>query len=176
MVNLYKDISPSDNPPEEINVIIDIPKGCSNKYEYKEERGYFELDRVIYSPLFFPFEYGFIPQTLSEDGDSLDVVLLTTFPTFSSCLIKARPVGVLLMEDEKGIDHKIVAVPLEKIDPHFKDIKDIKDLNEHLKEEIKVFFEDYKKLEKDKFVKIKGWENTDKAKEIIEKAIKKYEG
>lgn len=80
------------------------------------------------------------------------------------------------MEDEKGIDHKIVAVPLEKIDPHFKDIKDIKDLNEHLKEEIKVFFEDYKKLEKDKFVKIKGWENTDKAKEIIEKAIKKYEG
>lgn len=175
-MNLYKDISPGDNLPEEINVIVDIPKGCSNKYEYKEEKGYFELDRVIYSPLFFPFEYGFIPQTLSEDGDSLDVLLLTTFPTFSGCLIKARPVGVLLMEDEKGIDHKIVAVPLEKIDPHFKNIKDIEDVNEHLKEEIKVFFEDYKKLEKGKFVKIKGWENVKKAKEIIEKAIKKYEG
>ena len=176
MVNLYKDISPGDNLPEEINVIIDIPKGCSNKYEYKEKQGYFELDRVIYSPLFFPFEYGFIPQTLSGDGDSLDVVLLTTFPTFSGCLIKARPVGVLLMEDEKGIDHKIVAVPLEKIDPHFKNIKDIEDINEHSKEEIKVFFEDYKKLEKDKFVKIKGWEKADKAKEIIQKAIERYEG
>jgi len=175
-MNLYKDISPGDNLPEEINVIVDIPKGCSNKYEYKEEKGYFELDRVIYSPLFFPFEYGFIPQTLSEDGDSLDVLLLTTFPTFSGCLIKARPVGILLMEDEKGIDHKIVAVPLEKIDPRFKNIKDIEDVNEHLKEEIKVFFEDYKKLEKGKFVKIKGWENVKKAKEIIEKAIKKYEG
>lgn len=175
-MNLYKDISPGDNLPEEINVIVDIPKGCSNKYEYKEEKGYFELDRVIYSPLFFPFEYGFIPQTLSEDGDSLDVLLLTTFPTFSGCLIKARPVGVLLMEDEKGIDHKIVAVPLEKIDPHFKNIKDIEDVNEHLKEEIKVFFEDYKKLEKGKFVKIKDWGKAGKAKEIIEKAIKKYEG
>jgi len=176
MVNFYKDVSPGDNPPEEINVIIDIPKGCSNKYEYKEEKGYFELDRVIYSPLFFPFEYGFIPQTLSEDEDSLDVVLLTTFSTFSGCLIKARPVGILLMEDEKGVDHKVVAVPLEKIDPRFKNIKNIEDINEHLKEEIKVFFEDYKKLEKDKFVKIKGWEKADKAKEIIEKAIKKYGG
>lgn len=176
MINLYKDISPGDNPPEEINVMIDIPKGCSNKYEYKEEKGYFELDRVIYSPIFFPFEYGFIPQTSSEDGDGLDVVLLLTYPTFSGCLIKARPIGVLLMEDEKGIDHKIVAVPLEKIDPRFKNIKDIEDINEHLKKEIKVFFEDYKKLEKDKFVKIKGWEKADKAKEIIEKAIKKYGG
>ena len=176
MTNLYKDISPGDNPPEEINVIIDIPKGSSNKYEYKEEEGYFELDRVIHSPLFFPFEYGFIPQTLSGDEDSLDVLVLTTFPTFSGCLIKARPVGVLLMEDEKGIDHKIVAVPLSKIDPHFKNIKDIEDINEHLKEEIKVFFEDYKKLEKDKFVKIKGWEKADKAKEIIQKAIERHEG
>ena len=176
MINLYKDISPGDNPPEEINVMIDIPKGCSNKYEYKEEKGCFELDRVIYSPIFFPFEYGFIPQTSSEDGDGLDVVLLLTYPTFSGCLIKARPIGVLLMEDEKGIDHKIVAVPLEKIDPRFKNIKDIEDINEHLKKEIKVFFEDYKKLEKDKFVKIKGWEKADKAKEIIEKAIKKYGG
>ncbi len=176
MINLYKDISPGDNLPEEINVIIDIPKGCSNKYEYKEGEGYFELDRVIYSPLFFPFEYGFMPQTLSGDEDSLDVLVLTTFPTFSGCLIKARPVGVLLMEDEKGIDHKIVAVPLEKIDPHFKNIKDIEDINQHLKEEIKVFFEDYKKLEKDKFVKIKGWEKADKAKEIIQKAVERYEG
>lgn len=176
MVNFYKDISSGNNPPEEINVIIDIPKGCSNKYEYKEEKGYFELDRVLYSPIFFPFEYGFIPQTSSEDGDGLDVVLLLTYPTFSGCLIKARPIGVLLMEDEAGIDHKIIAVPQEKIDPRFKEIQDIKDLSEHLKKEIQVFFEDMKKLEPGKFVKIKGWEKADKAKEIIEKAIKRYEG
>ena len=176
MVNFYKDISPGNNPPEEINVIIDIPKGCSNKYEYKEEKGYFELDRVLYSPIFFPFEYGFIPQTSSEDGDALDVVLPLTYPTFSGCLIKARPIGVLLMEDEAGIDHKIIAVPQEKVDPRFKEIQDIKDLPEHFKKEIQVFFEDMKKLELGKFVKIKGWEKADKAKEIIQKAIKRYEG
>ena len=176
MINLYKDISSGDNLPDEINVIVEVPKNSSNKYEYNEKKGNFELDRIIHSPLFFPFEYGFIPQTLSEDGDALDVVLLATFPTFTGCLVKAMPVGVLLMEDEKGIDHKIIAVPLEKIDPHFKGIKDIEDINQHLKKEIEVFFEDYKKLEKDKFVKIKGWEKADKAKEIIKKASEKYEG
>lgn len=174
MVNLYKDISPGDNLPEEINVIIDIPKGCSNKYEYKEEKGYFELDRVIYSPIFFPFEYGFIPQTSSEDGDALDVVLLLTYPTFSGCLIKARPIGVLLMEDEAGIDHKIIAVPQEKVDPRFKEIQDIKDLSEHFKKEVQVFFEDMKKLEPGKFVKLKGWQRKDRAKELIKEAIKRY--
>ncbi|GAI40596.1 unnamed protein product, partial [marine sediment metagenome] len=136
----------------------------------------FELDRVIYSPIFFPFEYGFIPQTSSEDGDALDVVLLLTYPTFSGCLIKARPIGILLMEDEAGIDHKIIAVPQEKVDPRFKEIQDIKDLSGHLRKEIQVFFEDMKKLEKDKFVKIKGWEKADKAKEIIQKAVERYEG
>jgi len=176
MINLYKDISSGDNLPDEINVIVEVPKNSSNKYEYNEGKGNFELDRIIHSPLFFPFEYGFIPQTLSEDGDALDIVLLATFPTFTGCMVKAMPVGVLLMEDEKGVDHKIIAVPLEKIDPHFKGIEDIDDINQHLKKEIEVFFEDYKKLEKDKFVKIKGWEKADKAKEIIKKASEKYEG
>lgn len=177
MTNLFKDLPAGKNPPEEINVVVDIPKGSSNKYEYKEEEGYFELDRVLYSPFFFPFEYGFIPQTSSEDGDSLDVVLLTSFPTFSGCLISARPIGVLLMKDEKGVDNKIIAVPLEKVDPRFKEIQDIKDLPEHLKKEIEVFFADYKKLEKEKykFVKVDGWEGSEKAKEIIKLAIEKYE-
>ena len=174
MINLYKDISPGDNLPEEINVVIDIPKGCSNKYEYQEKEGYFELDRVLYSPIFFPFEYGFIPQTSSEDGDALDVVLLLTYPTFSGCLIKARPIGVLLMEDEAGIDHKIIAVPQEKVDPRFKEIQDIKDLSEHFKKEIQTFFEDMKKLEPGKFVKLKGWQGKDRSKELIKEAIKKY--
>jgi inorganic pyrophosphatase len=176
MANLYKDISCGDNSPDEINVIIEVPKNSSNKYEYNEEKGNFELDRIIHSPLFFPFEYGFIPQTLSEDGDPLDIVLLSTYPTFPGCLVKAKPIGVLMMEDEKGIDHKIIAVPLEKLDPHFKEVKDIEDINQHLKKEIEVFFQDYKNLEKDKFVKIMGWGKVDKAKEIIKKSSEKYEG
>ena len=145
MANLFKDIPAGENPPEEINVVIDIPKGQNCKFEYKEE-GYFALDRVLYSPFFFPFEYGFIPQTESGDGDSLDVILLTTFPTFPGCVIKSRPIGVLLMKDEAGTDNKIVAVPIEKVDPNFKETKSIKDVGEHLKEEIKVFFQYYKKL------------------------------
>lgn len=176
MTNLYKDIPAGDNAPEEINVVIDIPKGCANKYEYNEEKGYTELDRVLYSSMFYPFEYGFIPQTASGDGDSLDVILLTTYPTFSGCLIKARPIGILLMEDEEGTDNKIVAVPVEKVDPRFKEIQDIDDVSEHYKKEIKVFFEDYKKLEPGKYehVKVEGFGNRERAKEIIKKAIEKY--
>jgi inorganic pyrophosphatase len=175
MTNLFRDIPAGENPPEKINVVIDIPKGQNNKFEYKEE-GYFALDRVLFSPFFFPFEYGFIPQTASEDGDSLDVILLTTYPTFSGCVIKARPIGVLLMKDEAGTDNKIVAVPVEKVDPNFKEIKSIEDVGKHLKEEIKVFFEDYKKLEKEKYkhVKVDGFAGIEEAKKIIEKGVKSY--
>ena len=175
-MNLYKDIPAGDNLPEQINVVVDIPKGCANKYEYDEEKGYIALDRVLYSPMVYPFEYGFIPQTHSEDGDSLDVVLLTTYPTLPSCVIKARPIGMLLMSDEEGTDNKIIAVPVEKVDPRFKEIQDINDLGEHIRKEIKNFFEDYKKLEPGKYehVKVEGFENREKAKEIIGKAIEKY--
>jgi len=176
MKNLFKEISPGKNPPDEINVIVDVPKGGKNKYEYNEEGGFFELDRTLYSPFFFPFEYGFIPQTASGDSDSLDVVLLTSYPTFSGCLINARPIGVFLMEDEKGEDNKIIAVPGKKVDPRFKEIEDIKDLREHLKKEIEIFFADYKKLEIEKYkhVKIKGWAGKEEAKEIIRKGIEDY--
>lgn len=176
MTNLFKDIPAGDNPPEQINVVIDIPRGSSNKYEYNEKAGFFELDRVLYSPFFFPFEYGFIPQTASEDGDSLDVVLLVSFPTFPGCLIKARPIGTLIMKDEEGVDNKIIAVPLEKVDPRFKEIRTVEDLAEHLKKEIELFFADYKKLEKEKykFVKVEGWQGLDPAKEIIKRACQKY--
>lgn len=178
MVNLYKDLTPGKNPPKEINVVVDIPQGARNKYEYDEEGGYFKLDRTLFSPMYFPFEYGFIPQTVSEDGDSLDVVLIMSGPTFSGCVIQARPVGVLMMSDEEGVDNKIIAVPVEKVDPLLKEIKKIEDLGEHLKKEIELFFSDYKKLEteKYKFVKIKGWEGREKAEKIIKKAVDKYTG
>jgi len=178
MINLFKDISAGENPPAKINVVVDIPKDSKNKYEYEEDEGYFKLDRTLYSPMFFPFEYGFIPQTISGDGDSLDVVLITTYSTFPGCVISARPIGVLLMEDEAGIDNKIIAVPSEKVDPRFKKIQKIEDIDEHLKKEIEIFLADYKKLEKEKykFVKIKGWGGIDEAKEIIKKAVDKYAG
>ena len=177
MTNLFKEIPAGDNLPEEVNVVIDIPKGARNKFEYDQERGYFKLDRALYSPLFFPFEYGFIPQTYSEDGDSLDVILLATHPTFSGCVIKARPIGILLMKDEKGTDNKIIAVPVDKVDPRFKEIKDISDLGEHLREEIKLFFSDYKKLEKEKYkyVKVEGWRGKEEALKIIEKGVKAWQ-
>ena len=176
MDNLFKDIIPGENPPEQINVVVEIPKGCPNKYEYDEKNGYLKLDRVNSSSMFYPCEYGFVPQTASEDGDALDVLLLTTYPCFPGCAVKARPIGVLLMKDEDGTDNKIIAAPIEKVDPRFKEIQDINDLTEHLKKEIKVFFEDYKKLEpeKYKYIKVEGFEGKEKAKEIINKAIEKY--
>jgi inorganic pyrophosphatase len=157
---------------EEINVVVENVKGSSNKIEYDNERGCFLLDRVLYSPVFWPFDYGFIPRTWHEDEDPVDVVLLTTYPTFPGCVVKARPIGVIIMEDEKGIDDKIVAVPIK--DPRFKNIKSIDDLNEHLRKEIQDFFESYKKLEPGKFVKFKEWQGVEKAKEIIRKAKEEY--
>ncbi len=172
-MNLFKDVSCGKNPPQEINVVVEIPKGSVNKYEIDEETGAIFLDRTLYSAQFFPFNYGFIPQTRSEDGDSLDIVLLTS-PVFSGCVVKARPIGVILMEDEGGVDNKVVCVPVEKIEPRYKEVQDVKDLGEHQKKEIQEFFETYKNLEKDKWVKITGWEGKEKAMEIITKAIEKY--
>ena len=174
MNNLYIDLTPGDNPPKEINVVVENPLGERNKYEYKEE-GYFSLDRVIFSPVFFPFGYGFIPQTLSEDEDPIDVVLLLTYPVFPGCVVKARPIGILFMEDEKGKDNKIIAVPLDKVDPHFKGVSSLDDMNEHIRKEIQAFFTDYKKLEEGKFVKITGWGTSEDAEKVIKESIERYQ-
>lgn len=173
-MNLFKDVPSGKNIPQEINVIVEIAKGTQNKIEYDEEKGYMALDRTLYSPLIYPFEYGFIPQTRSEDGDSLDIILLASNPTFAGCVVKARPVAVMLMEDEGGIDNKIIAAPVEKLDPRFKEIQDMNDFPEHLRKEIQEFFEIMKRLEPNKWVKVQGWEGKEKAMEIITKAIEKY--
>ena len=159
----------------EILVFVEIPKGSSQKYEFDEKEGQIKLDRTLYSPLHFPFEYGFIKGTLGEDGDPLDCVLLTTYPTFPGCLVKARPIGLLGMEDEEGIDTKILAVPVEKIDPRFKEIQNVDDLPEHTKKEIKEFFETYKRLEPGKWVKLKEFKGKEVAEKMIEEAIKRKE-
>lgn len=175
MTNLFRDIPAGENLPENINVVIENVKGSRNKFEYEKE-GFFKLDRTCYSPFCTPFEYGFIPQTESGDGDSLDVILLVTHSTFPGCVIKSRPIGLLLMEDEAGEDNKIIAVPAEKVDPRFKEIKDIEDLSQHLRAEIEVYFADYKKLEKEKYkhVKVKGFVGAKEAKQIIEKSARAY--
>jgi len=157
----------------EIKVFVEIPKFSKQKFEFDEELKAIKLDRTLYGPMYFPFEYGFILNTRGEDGDPLDVVLLATYPTFPGCIVKARTIGVLEMEDEEGIDNKILAVPVEKIDPRFANIQNINDLPEHTKKEIKNFFENYKTLEPGKWVKLKEFLSNEKAEEIIKEAIER---
>jgi len=157
----------------EILVFVEIPKNSKLKFEFDEELKAIKLDRVLYGPNYFPFEYGFVKDTLGEDGDPLDCVLLSTFPTFPGCIVKARPIGILEMEDEAGIDTKILAVPVEKIDPRFAHIQDVEDLPEHTKKEIKEFFETYKRLEPGKWVKLKDFKGKEIAEKMIEEAKKR---
>lgn len=165
-------ISSGPNIPNEVNVLIEIPKGSKNKYEFDKELGIIILDRVLYSPLHYPTDYGYIPSTLCGDGDPLDVLVLVTEPTFPGCLIKVRPIGGINMEDEKGLDDKILAVPVE--DPRFSQIFDIKDVPKHYLKEISHFFEVYKALEPNKWVKIKGWVSSRRAKKIISNAVELF--
>lgn len=153
--------------PNEIYVVLEIPKGSKNKYEFNEEFGLIELDRVNYTAMAHPYDYGFIPGTRSEDGDHLDAFVLLDNSAFPGALVSARPVGVLFMVDGGEKDEKIIAVPSK--DPRFNHIKDLGDLSPHVKKEIEHFFLHYKDLQK-VFVEIKGWGGADKAKEVIEKS------
>ncbi len=155
-----------------INVFIEVPKGSFNKYELDKETNRIMLDRTLYSSQHFPFEYGFIEDTLADDGDPLDVVVLATNPTFPGCVISVKIIGMLNMEDESGLDYKIIAVPDDKIDPRFKNINSIDDVDDHIKKEIQDFFETYKRLEPNKWVKVSGFESKEKAEEIIKKSKK----
>ncbi|MDD5551578.1 MAG: inorganic diphosphatase [Candidatus Pacebacteria bacterium] len=159
----------------EIKVLVEIPKGSRQKYEYDEELGAIKLDRTLYSAMYFPFEYGSIKETLGEDGDPLDVVLISSFPTFPGCIVESEVIGYLEMEDEAGIDTKIIAVPKEKIDPRITTRK-IEDVPEHTKKEIKEFFENYKNLEPEKWVKLKDFKSKEGAEKMIEEAQKRYKG
>jgi len=150
--------------PHLVKVIVEVPKGCRNKYEFDHETQRIKLDRVLFSAVHYPADYGFIEGTLAEDGDEVDVLVLISEPTFSGCLIEARPVGVLQMKDEKGIDNKILAVP-EK-DPMWNHINDIHEIPPHLLAEIENFFLTYKKLEA-KVVISDGWKSVNVAKEYL---------
>ncbi|BFI73072.1 inorganic pyrophosphatase [Nanoarchaeota archaeon] len=162
------------NPPEDINVFIEIPKGSNIKYEFDEEEGVIKVDRILYTAMFYPFNYGFIPETLEEDGDPLDCLVITYETFVPGVVIRAKPIGVLITEDEEGVDRKIIAVPHEKIDPRFSNIKDIKDLPEAILNQIKHFYEHYKELEPGKFVKVKEFKGKEEALSIIKEAAERY--
>ena len=159
------------NPPQEINVFIEIPQGSSVKYELDKDSGVIAVDRLLYTSMSYPFNYGFIPNTNAEDGDPTDVLLITSVPLFPGTMIPSRPIGMLEMEDESGIDHKIIAVPTAKIDPDLADTNDIDDLGEYLKSKIKHFFETYKQLEPNKWVKIKDFLDKSHAEEVIKQSL-----
>lgn len=154
------------------DVLIEIPKGSRNKYEYDFQLKKMRFDRLLFSSMMYPADYGFIPETLALDGDPLDVLVLGTEPTFPNCVMEVKPIGVFHMADEKGNDEKIICVPVS--DPIWNSLNDLNDVNGHLIKEIEHFFQVYKDLEK-KRVDVGGWSNAEKAYEIVNKCVERYE-
>ena len=172
--NLFHSVSLGDNLPHEINCLVEIPKGSTNKYEYNHQAGYFHLDRVLYEAVFFPFEYGIIPQTWNEkDEDPLDIFVLSSFSTFPGCVISCRPIGLIRISDTGEQDDKIIAIPVN--DPRFSQIKQLKDLPSHSKKEIENFWENYSELQPDKKIRVEGWSEKKAAHALIKKAAANYQ-
>jgi inorganic pyrophosphatase len=170
-MNLWKEIPTGPSVPEVIYAVIEIPKGSRNKYEYDKELEAFALDRVLHSPVHYPAEYGIIPQTLWDDGDPMDIIVLMEQPTFPGCVIESRPVGVMKMIDGGDSDDKILSVPVN--DPRYKEVNDIDDLPKAVLNEIAEFFRIYKKLE-GKETEVLGWEDKSAAIDAINHSIDLY--
>jgi inorganic pyrophosphatase len=172
---MLKEVAMDANPDERadgtIDVLIEIPRGSRNKYEYDRATGQIRLDRVLYSSVHYPTDYGFLPHTLAPDGDELDVLVMVEEPTFPGCLVAARPVGVLIMHDEKGKDSKILAVPLGE--PRFADVRRLADISAHWLREIENFFQTYKRLQ-DVETELDGWADRDVAVTIIAEARQRF--
>jgi inorganic pyrophosphatase len=165
-------IGAGKNAPEEVNVIIEVPMGSDPvKYEFDKEAGMIVVDRFVQTAMFYPCNYGFVPCTLSKDGDPVDVLVIANYPIIPGAAIKVRPIGVLMMEDESGMDEKVLAVPTVKLDPYFANINSYQDLPEVFINRIKHFFENYKALEKGKWVKVGGWQDQNAAKLIIKEGM-----
>lgn len=170
-MNLCKEISLGKNVPEEINIIIEIPRGSPNKFEVDKETGLIKLDRVIHAAMFSPADYGFLPQTHWHDGDPLDALVFTTYPLYPGVLVEARPIGVAYMVDSGEKDEKILSVAIG--DPRYKEVKDISDLPAHTLDEIKHYYEHYKILQ-GKTVKVNGFGNAEEAKKVIKEGMELY--
>lgn len=169
MKDLWKDIPAGKNPPKKINAVIEIPKGSRNKYEYSKKFGSYKLDRVLHSSVFYPGDYGLVPQTLYEDGDPLDILVLMDEATFPGCVIEVRPIALIKMLDNGEKDDKILAVPVG--DPNYKGVNSKRDIPKHRLREIEQFFKTYKLLEEGKKTEVKGWEGKRKAWKAIKKSI-----
>ena len=170
-----KAIGPGEKAPEEVNVVVEIPQGGSVKYELDKESGVLFVDRILYTSMVYPFNYGFIPGTLEEDGDPVDVLVLSYEPLLPGSVIRCKPIGVLLTRDEKGPDAKVVAVPSAKIDPRFAGVDDIGEVSEAVRRKIEHFFEHYKELEPGKWVKVEGWRGSEEARKRIREAIERFQ-
>jgi inorganic pyrophosphatase len=160
------------NPPDDLNVIIEIPQGgVPVKYELDKESGALFVDRFLHTAMYYPGNYGFIPHTKSGDGDPADVIVIGQSPVIAGSVIRVRPIGALLMEDESGADEKIIAVPVDKLHPFYKNVKSYEDLPTILLEQIAHFFQHYKDLEKGKWVTIVKWVGIDETRQLILDAI-----
>ncbi len=165
-------ISIGDNPPADINVLIEVSMGGQPiKYEMDKDAGALVVDRFLYTPMAYPGNYGFVPHTLSEDGDPIDVLVCNTRELVPGCLINVRPIGVLIMEDNAGLDEKIIAVPSTHVSRRYDKINEFSDLPDITRQQIEHFFEHYKDLEPGKWVKIGGWHGVDDARRMIVEAI-----
>ncbi len=164
------------NPPEDINVFIEVPQhGDPIKYELDKESGAIFVDRFMNTAMHYPCNYGFIPNTLSDDGDPTDVLVVSAFSLIPGCVVRCRPVGVLQMEDEAGMDAKLLAVPVSKLKPVYDHVQQPEDLPGFLLDQIRHFFEHYKDLEKNKWVKVTGWGDADAARKEIVDSIAAYQ-
>ena len=167
----YLSLPTGEHAPDEVNAVIEIPRGQTNKYEYDKQLHVFRLDRNLYSPVHYPGDYGFIPSTLSDDGDPLDVLVLVDAPSFTGCLMTVRPVGFLEMVDQEQGDEKVLAVGTNN--PIYKDVREYEELYSHLLREIEHFFSIYKELEA-KTTHIVGWRNAEKARDLVSECQKRY--
>lgn len=162
--------------PEEVNVIIEIPAYADPvKYEVDKDSGAMFVDRFMATCMHYPTNYGYVPHTLSEDGDPVDVLVITPFPLLAGSVITCRPVGVLMMTDESGKDAKVLAVPKDKLSTMYRSVKEVEDVPELLRQQIQHFFEHYKDLEPGKWVKIDGWYGSEEAKAEIVSSVKRYD-
>ncbi|MEZ5873047.1 MAG: inorganic diphosphatase [Nitratireductor sp.] len=167
-------ISIGNNPPHDVNVIVEVPVGGQPiKYEMDKDAGTLVVDRFLYTPMTYPGNYGFVPHTLSDDGDPIDVLICNTRPLIPGCVINVRPIGVLIMEDNSGQDEKVIAVPSPQLTQRYANVHEFSDLPEITLKQIQHFFEHYKDLEPGKWVKIGDWMGASEARRLVVEAIER---
>jgi inorganic pyrophosphatase len=170
-------IAAGRNPPTELNALVEIPQGgVPVKYELDKTSGALFVDRFLHTSMFYPANYGFIPQTLAQDGDPMDILVVSQVPVVPGAVIRCRPIGVLMMTDEHGSDEKIISVPTDDLNPFYSSVRTYADLPAVLRDQIAHFFQHYKDLEPGKWVSVARWEGPDEAARLIKEAIERFEG